>query len=109
MNMIRKLCEPFLSIFILSALLFIFASVVVQAEEFKFYIVDNPESILDDDGEPLPRMSNRDNLFVSYRGEEVLITNKKFEYTFKKIFAEKDLDLDGHKELILKIHHGLNM
>ena len=106
--MIRKLFEPFLSIFILSVLLFIFASAVVQAEEFKFYIVDSSESVLDDEGEPLPRRSDRDNLFVSYRGEEVLITNEKFEYTFKKIFAEEDLDLDGHKELILKIHHGGN-
>ena len=108
MNMIRKLCEPFLSNFILSALLFIFASVVVQAEEFKFYIVDSSEPVLDDEGEPLPRRSDRDNLFVSYRGEEVLITNEKFEYTFLEIFAEEDLDLDGHKELILKIHHGGN-
>ena len=33
--MIRKLCEPFLSIFIIAALFFIFASAVVQAEEFK--------------------------------------------------------------------------
>ena len=106
--MIRKLCEPFLSIFIIAALFFIFASAVVQAEEFKFYIVDSSELVLDDEGEPLPRRSHRDDLLVSYRGEEVLITNEKFEYTFKKIFAEEDLDLDGHKELILKIHHGGN-
>ena len=107
MDMISKLYRSIMVIFSLSGLLFIYTSVVAQAEDFKFYIVEEPTS-----GEPydtLPRRSSKDDLFVSYRGEEILITNETLrEARYKGIFAEIDLDLDGHKELILEIHNGGN-
>lgn len=107
MDMISKLYRSIMVILSLSGLLLIYTSVVAQAEDFRFYIVEESTS-----GEPddtLPRRSSKDDLFVSYRGEEILITNETFrEARYKGIFAEIDLDLDGHKELILEIHNGGN-
>ena len=105
--MISKLYRSIMVILSLSGLLLIYTSVVAQAEDFRFYIVEENTS-----GEPydtLPRRSSKDDLFVSYRGEEILITNETLrEARYKSIFAEIDLDLDGHKELILEIHNGGN-
>ena len=43
------------------------------------------------------------DLFVSYNGRRILITNTNFQYAYsKEIFAEIDLDRDGYKELILR-------
>jgi len=107
MDMISKLYRSIMVILSLSGLLLIYTSVVAQAEDFRFYIVEESTS-----GEPydtLPRRSSKDDLFVSYRGEEILITNETLrEARYKSIFAEIDLDLDGHKELILEIHNGGN-
>ena len=105
--MISKLYRSIMVILSLSGLLLIYTSVVAQAEDFRFYIIEETSS-----GEPydtLPRRSSKDDLFVSYRGEEILITNETLrEARYKGIFAEIDLDLDGHKELILEIHNGGN-
>lgn len=78
---------------------------LVFAEDFKFYIVDNAK----DETTDLPRRSVGDDLFVSYHGQELLISNENFSYMVRKeILSEIDLDGDGYKEVILEMHNGGN-
>ena len=100
-SLIRYCC----SVCLYSLIAIVACSDEALAEDFSFYI----ESREWDLSNVPPRRSYRDDLFVSYRGMEVLITNENLQgFHSKEIFSEVDLDQDGFNEVILKMHHGGN-
>ena len=84
---------------------YIMVATAIYGENNEYRIVDISEW----DTSELPRRSFGEDLFAVIDGTDYLITNDHFEgYRYKSIYAQEDLDGDGHDEVILEIHHGGN-